>query len=165
MLAVTATADDVRALLATQPDSASLVIANDNAPTQVVLAGYETDIAWAQTAAKAKGWTAVRLPVASAFHSEIVAASSAPLTAYLKTLKIGQPNFPVYANATAQVYSEDVATQLGDQVQQVVRFREMIEAMARDGGHPLHRGWSQPRPDGIGREDTRQLGALGSGAG
>ncbi|MCV7218141.1 acyltransferase domain-containing protein, partial [Mycobacterium crocinum] len=133
MLAVTATADDVRALLATQPDSASLVIANDNAPTQVVLAGYETDIAWAQTAAKAKGWTAVRLPVASAFHSEIVAASSAPLTAYLKTLKIGQPNFPVYANATAQVYSEDVATQLGDQVQQVVRFREMIEAMARDG--------------------------------
>ncbi|WP_179474881.1 type I polyketide synthase [Mycolicibacterium vinylchloridicum] len=133
MLAVTATADDVRALLATQPESGSLVIANDNAPTQVVLAGYETDIEWAQTAAKAKGWTAVRLPVASAFHSEIVAASSAPLTAYLKTLKIGQPNFPVYANATAQVYSEDVAVQLGDQVRQVVRFREMIEAMARDG--------------------------------
>ncbi len=133
MLAVSATADDVRALLATQPASGSLVIANDNAPTQVVLAGYETDIVWAQTEAKAKGWTAVRLPVASAFHSEIVAASSAPLTAYLKTLKIGQPNFPVYANATAQVYSEDVAVQLGDQVQQVVRFREMIEAMARDG--------------------------------
>ncbi|ORB47953.1 type I polyketide synthase, partial [Mycolicibacterium rhodesiae] len=133
MLAVSATADDVRALLATQPESGSLVIANDNAPTQVVLAGYETDIAWAQTEAKAKGWTAVRLPVASAFHSEIVAASSAPLTAYLKTLKIGQPNFPVYANATAQVYSEDVVVQLGDQVQQVVRFREMIEAMARDG--------------------------------
>ncbi|WP_183516089.1 type I polyketide synthase, partial [Mycolicibacterium sp. BK607] len=133
MLAVTATVDDVRALLATQPASGSLVVANDNAPTQVVLAGYETDIAWAQTEAKAKGWTAVRLPVASAFHSEIVAASSAPLTAYLKTLKIGQPNFPVYANATAQVYSEDVAVQLGDQVQQVVRFREMIEAMARDG--------------------------------
>ncbi|KAA0107768.1 acyltransferase domain-containing protein, partial [Mycolicibacterium sp. P1-5] len=133
MLAVTATADEVRALLATQPESGSLVIANDNAPTQVVLAGYETDVAWAQTAVKAKGWTAVRLPVASAFHSEIVAASSAPLTAYLKTLKIGQPNFPVYANATARVYTEDVAVQLGDQVQQVVRFREMIEAMARDG--------------------------------
>ncbi|MCX2934113.1 beta-ketoacyl synthase N-terminal-like domain-containing protein, partial [Mycobacterium sp. CVI_P3] len=133
MLAVTATADDVRALLATQPESGSLVIANDNAPTQVVLAGYTSDIEWAQNAAKAKGWGAVRLPVASAFHSEIVAASSAPLTAYLKTLKIGQPNFPVYANATAQVYSEDVAVQLGDQVQQVVRFREMIEAMARDG--------------------------------
>ena len=55
------------------------------------------------------------------------------MTAYLKTLKIGQPNFPVYANATAQQYGENVAEQLGDQVQQVVRFREMIEAMARDG--------------------------------
>ncbi|NTY60064.1 type I polyketide synthase, partial [Mycolicibacterium sphagni] len=132
MLAVSATAEDVRALLDTD-ESGSLVIANDNAPTQVVLAGYDSDIAWAQTAAKEKGWTAVRLPVASAFHSEIVAASSAPLTAYLKTLKIGQPNFPVYANATAQQYGENVAEQLGDQVQQVVRFREMIEAMARDG--------------------------------
>ncbi len=133
MLAVSATADDVRALVASQPDTGSLVVANDNAPTQVVLAGHETDIAWAENAAKAKGWTAVRLPVASAFHSPIVASSCAPLTAYLKTLKIGQPNFPVYANATAQQYGEEVATQLGDQVQQLVRFREMIEAMARDG--------------------------------
>ncbi|MBI3689332.1 MAG: acyltransferase domain-containing protein, partial [Mycolicibacterium aromaticivorans] len=133
MLAVSATADDVRALVASQPDNGSLVVANDNAPTQVVLAGHETDIAWAESAAKAKGWTAVRLPVASAFHSPIVASSCAPLTAYLKTLKIGQPNFPVYANATAQQYGEEVATQLGDQVQQLVRFREMIEAMARDG--------------------------------
>ncbi|WP_432791857.1 SDR family NAD(P)-dependent oxidoreductase [Mycolicibacterium sp. ELW1-p] len=133
MLAVSATADDVRALVASQPDNGSLVVANDNAPTQVVLAGHETDIAWAENAAKAKGWTAVRLPVASAFHSPIVASSCAPLTAYLKTLKIGQPNFPVYANATAQPYGEEVATQLGDQVQQLVRFREMIEAMARDG--------------------------------
>ncbi|BBY59783.1 type I polyketide synthase [Mycolicibacterium sarraceniae] len=133
MLAVSATADEVRALLATQPESGSLVIANDNAPKQVVLAGYDSDIGWAQNAAKAKGWTAVRLPVASAFHSEIVAASSAPLTSYLKTLKIGQPNFPVYANATAQPYGEDVAEQLGNQVAQMVRFREMIETMSRDG--------------------------------
>ncbi|WP_051660158.1 type I polyketide synthase [Mycolicibacterium aromaticivorans] len=133
MLAVSATADDVRALVASQPDNGSLVVANDNAPTQVVLAGHEADIAWAENVAKAKGWTAVRLPVASAFHSPIVASSCAPLTAYLKTLKIGQPNFPVYANATAQQYGEEVATQLGDQVQQLVRFREMIEAMARDG--------------------------------
>ncbi|AQT79157.1 hypothetical protein B1R94_07535 [Mycolicibacterium litorale] len=133
MLAVSATVDEVCALVDSQPESGSLVVANDNAPTQVVLAGHESDIAWAESAAKAKGWTAVRLPVASAFHSPIVAASCAPLTAYLKTLKIGQPNFPVYANATAQPYGDEVATQLGDQVQQLVRFREMIAAMARDG--------------------------------
>ncbi|BBZ77010.1 hypothetical protein MANY_23470 [Mycolicibacterium anyangense] len=134
MLAVTASAADVRALLDAEPQAAAaLVIANDNAPGQVVLAGPDADIAWAQSAAKAAGWTSVRLPVASAFHSPIVAAASEPLTAYLKTMEFGPAQFPVYANATAQTYSDGVAEQLGDQVRQPVRFREMVEAMARDG--------------------------------
>ncbi|MET0937190.1 MAG: beta-ketoacyl synthase N-terminal-like domain-containing protein, partial [Luteibacter sp.] len=134
MLAVTTSAENVRALLDTRPQpSGTLVIANDNAPNQVVLAGHESEIAWAQTAAKSAGWASVRLPVASAFHSAIVAGSSAPLTEHLKTLKLGEPQFPVYANTTAQAYGEDVAEQLGDQVRQPVRFREMIETMARDG--------------------------------
>ena len=134
MLAVTASAEDVRGMLDTEPQrAAALVIANDNAPRQVVLAGHEADIAWAATAAKSAGWTAVRLPVASAFHSSIVAASSAPLTEYLTKIEFGQPRFPVYANVTTQPYGDDIAAQLGDQVRQPVRFREMIEAMARDG--------------------------------
>ncbi len=134
MLAIAASAADVRALLDAQPEAAgSLVIANDNAPKQVVLAGPASDIAWAETAAKAAGWTARRLPVASAFHSPIVAASSAPLAEYLKTLKLGEPNLAVYANATAQPYGKQVAQQLADQVRQPVKFREMIETMARDG--------------------------------
>ena len=134
MLAIAASAEDVRALLDSQPQSAgSLVMANDNAPQQVVLAGHASDIAWAEAAAKSARWTSRRLPVASAFHSSIVDASSEPLATYLKTLKLGQAGFPVYANATAQPYGEQVADQLADQVRQPVKFREMIEAMARDG--------------------------------
>ncbi len=134
MLAITAGADDVRSLLDSDPQHAgALVIANDNAPRQVVLAGHAADIAWAEGAAKSAGWSSVRLPVASAFHSPVVAASSAPFTDYLKTLELGQPRFPVYANTTAQPYGESPAGQLGDQVAQPVRFREMIEAMARAG--------------------------------
>ncbi|AQA05193.1 hypothetical protein BVC93_25450 [Mycobacterium sp. MS1601] len=134
MLAVTAGAEAVRALLDSKPqDVGTLVIANDNAPTQVVVAGYQSDIGWVEAAAKAAGLTTVRLPVASAFHSPIVAASSAPLTAYLNTLDLGQARFPVYSNATAQIYGDSVAGQLGDQVRQSVRFREMIETMAHDG--------------------------------
>ena len=134
MLAIAASAEDVRALLDSQPQSAgSLVMANDNAPQQVVLAGHASDIAWAEAAAKSAHWTSRRLPVASAFHSSIVDASSEPLATYLKTLKLGQAGFPVYANATAQPYGEQVADQLADQVRQPVKFREMIEAMARDG--------------------------------
>src|SRR5262249_44457544 len=109
MLAIAASAEDVRALLEWQPQSAeSLVIANDNAPKQVVLAGHASEVAWAEAAAKSAGWTSRRLPVASAFHSPVVAASSAPLAKYLKTLKLGQASFPVYANATAQPYGEQV---------------------------------------------------------
>ncbi|MGY4711373.1 SDR family NAD(P)-dependent oxidoreductase [Mycolicibacterium sp. CBM1] len=134
MLAVSAGADDVQALLDSHPEAAAaLVIANDNAPGQVVLAGPAADIAWAETAVKSAGWTSVRLPVASAFHSPIVAAASEPLTAFLETMEFGQARFPVYANATAQVYGDRVAEQLGDQVRRPVHFREMIEAMARDG--------------------------------
>ncbi len=133
MLAIAASAEDVRRLLDSLPESTgSLVIANDNAPNQVVLAGLAPDIARAETAAKSAGWTSRRLPVASAFHSEVVASSSAPLGEYLKTLKLGEPNFPVYANTTAQPYGQQVVQQLADQVRQPVKFREMIEAMAHD---------------------------------
>ncbi|MFY1621171.1 beta-ketoacyl synthase N-terminal-like domain-containing protein, partial [Micromonospora sp. WMMD736] len=134
MLAVATSAENVCRLLDSNPDTPeSLVIANDNAPAQVVLAGYASDITWAEGEAKSAGWTSRRLPVASAFHSPIVASSSEPLADYLKSLKLKEANFPVYANATAQVYGEQVEVQLADQVRQSVKFREMIEAMARDG--------------------------------
>ncbi|MGQ9408336.1 beta-ketoacyl synthase N-terminal-like domain-containing protein [Mycolicibacterium gilvum] len=134
MLAIVAGADDVRALLNSRPDTVgTLVIANDNAPNQVVVAGHAADIAWAETTAKAAGFSSRRLPVASAFHSEIVASSSAPLGEYLETLTLGESRFPVYANTTAQPYGPQIVDQLADQVRQPVRFREMIEAMARDG--------------------------------
>ena len=134
MLAVTAGVEEVRTLLDAQPElGASLVIANDNAPQQVVLAGDASDIERAQAATKSAGWSSSRLPVASAFHSPVVAASCAPLAAYLKTMELGPARFAVYANATAQPYGHDVADQLADQVQRTVRFREMVEAMARDG--------------------------------
>ncbi|ORV80403.1 hypothetical protein AWC07_21340 [Mycobacterium gastri] len=134
MLAITASGRDVRALLDSLPQhDGKLVIANDNAPDQVVLAGSESDIERAQDAARSAGWTSVRLPVASAFHSPIVAAAAEPFSAFLKTIDLGGFRFPVYANATAQPYGGQVADQLGDQVRQPVRFREMIEAMARDG--------------------------------
>ncbi|HTM83664.1 MAG TPA: phosphopantetheine-binding protein, partial [Mycobacterium sp.] len=134
MLAIAVGAADVRELLGREPELAeSLVIANDNAPHQVVLAGPGPDIARAAIATKAAGWTSLRLPVATAFHSRLVADSRDPFAAHLQTLSLQQPNFPVYANATAQPYGAHAADQLADQLGQPVRFREMIETMARDG--------------------------------
>src|SRR5690554_2438532 len=107
------------------------------------MAGNRTDISWVETAARAEGLTTVRLPVASAFHSPIVASSSAPLTEYLTSLALGAAAFPVYANATAQPYGQSVADQLGDQVRQPVRFREMIVFFSSRRRHTrCGRDWS-----------------------
>jgi len=132
MLAVAASASDVAAFLAGHP-ALALVIANDNAPDQIVLAGESVDIVAAEALFKAARVTAFRLPVASAFHSPIVASSVAPFAVYLKTVKIAKGAGPVYANATAAPYGRGPAAQLADQLQRPVRFREMIQAMAAAG--------------------------------
>ena len=134
MLAVAASAADVTAFLADHAAlAAALVIANDNAPGQIVLAGERADIVAAEALFKAARITAFRLPVASAFHSPIVASSCAPFASYLKDVKFAKTSGPVYANATAKPYGRGPAAQLADQLQRPVRFREMIRAMADDG--------------------------------
>lgn len=134
MLALACSATAVEGLFAKEPElRAVLVVANDNSPGQVVLSGATSDIQRAEALAKDARITAFRLPVASAFHSPIVADSCEPFEAHLKTLKLGRAAFPVYANATARPYARGVAHQLAEQLGKPVRFREMIEAMAHDG--------------------------------
>lgn len=134
MLAVAASAQEVSDFLADHATlAAALVIANDNAPGQVVLAGATEDVAAAEKLLKEKRITAFRLPVASAFHSPIVASSCAPFAACLKGFKFAKATGAVYANATAAPYGRGVAAQLADQLRQPVRFREMIRSMADDG--------------------------------
>ncbi len=134
MLAVAGGAAQIEALLAREPGLAGEVaLANDNAPLQVVLSGSVEAIEHAEAIMKAERITAFRLPVASAFHSPIVAASCEPFAAFLKPIKFGKPKGTVYANATAKPYGKSAGAQLADQLKSPVRFREMIEAMADDG--------------------------------
>ena len=108
MLAIIAGADEVRALLDAQPETdGTLVIANDNGPRQVVVAGHIAEIENVERAAGEAGLRTKRLTVASAFHSPIVAESSAPFAEYLNTLPLGESHLTVYANATAQPYGDD----------------------------------------------------------
>jgi acyl transferase domain-containing protein/acyl carrier protein/NADP-dependent 3-hydroxy acid dehydrogenase YdfG len=134
MLAVAANVEEVQAFLAGHATRAdTLVIANDNAPGQVVVAGESADIDAAEALFKTARITAFRLKVASAFHSSIVASSVAPFAAFLKSVKFSKGAGVVYANATAAPYGRGPAAQLADQLQRPVRFREMILAMAADG--------------------------------
>jgi acyl carrier protein/NADP-dependent 3-hydroxy acid dehydrogenase YdfG len=124
----------VEALLLQEPTLAgSVTLANDNAPFQVVLSGSIEGIERAEALMKASRLTTFRLPVASAFHSHIVAASCEPFAEYLKSIKFSKSKGVVYSNATANPYGRNVSAQLADQLQRPVRFREMIETMAGDG--------------------------------
>ena len=133
MTAVTCSISEVRSLLNGFGDS--VVVANHNAPAQCVLSGDTKAIAQIEEALAGKGITARRLAVATAFHSPLVASSSAPFHEYLSQSDIGAPKIDVYG-ANAAVYPRDANTvreRLAAQIAEPVRFLEQIEAMYAQG--------------------------------
>ena len=132
MAAVVASAEQVRELLG----DADVVLANDNAPNEVVIAGGVDEMVAARARLKEAGLKTIPLPVASAFHSSIVADSCEPFHDYLGGVAWEDGAVDVFANLTAEPYPADAAEArriLADQLASPVRFREMIEAMYADG--------------------------------
>jgi len=130
MLAVRAGAHELAGILAAHP---GITLANDNGPQQVALSGSTDDIEAVGKALEGRGTTARRLPVASAFHSPIVAPAVAPFEAAIEAAGLAAPDLPVYSNATARPYGRNLSSVLANQIRQPVRFREMVEAMYADG--------------------------------
>lgn len=134
MLAVQTDAETIKPVL--QKVGQGLVLANDNGPDQVVLSGAQEAVEAAKAECDARGLKARMLPVATAFHSEIVAEAVPPFEKLLAKQKLRAPKLDVYANATARKYDAKVAELpafIADQLIQPVRFREQVEAMYADG--------------------------------
>lgn len=114
-----------------------VVLANDNGPRQVVISGPTDAVAQAEAQLKSVGVTARRLPVATAFHSPVVAGSSKPFAEFLASIEFRAGSLPVMSNAEAAPYPvADPAAQralLSSQIASSVRFVEMIEAMYASG--------------------------------
>ncbi len=134
MLAVAASFDEVSK--AVSQEGLDLVIANRNAPAQNVLSGASAEIEKAQKVLAARGFKVVRLPVAAAFHSVLVAPALAPFGAALEKLAFAKSSIPVYANSTGEPYPEGAPQArevLAQQLAKPVEFVKLIEAMRRDG--------------------------------
>ncbi|HUP23082.1 MAG TPA: SDR family NAD(P)-dependent oxidoreductase [Thermoanaerobaculia bacterium] len=134
MTAVSASLERVRELLDTQPSE--VVIANHNHPEQVVLSGPVAAIEEIELRLEAQRIATKRLPVATAFHSPLVAPASLAFGEYLSTLELSATRKPVYSNTTAGASPSSpdaLRAQLADQLAQPVRYVEMIEAMYADG--------------------------------
>ena len=134
MLAVTATVEVLRPKLEAYGED--VVIANHNAPEQVVLSGPTAAIDAVEAKLKADGLRATRLSVATAFHSKVVSASTVPFKEFLADIAFTAPSVPVYANSEAAPYPADPAAAraiLGQQIAEPVRFVEQVRAMHAAG--------------------------------
>jgi [acyl-carrier-protein] S-malonyltransferase len=108
-------------------------VANDNAPTQVVLSGARAALDAAVEEAKALGAKrAIPLNVAGAYHSSLMRPAGEALAAELERAAVQAPKVPVVSNVTADLHGDDPATLrrlLVEQVSATVRWRESMARM------------------------------------
>jgi [acyl-carrier-protein] S-malonyltransferase len=105
------------------------VIANDNAPGQVVLSGHKAAIDRAADIAKAKGVKrAIPLSVSAPFHCALMQPAADAMRDALAKVTIRPPAVPVLANVTAQESAEPetIRRLLVEQVTSRVRWRESM---------------------------------------
>ena len=112
------------------------VVANLNAPGQVVVSGDLLTLAAAEEAAKALGVRRpFRLDVAGAFHSPLMEPGARRLARTLEGVEVRAPRFPVWSNVTgaATLDSAEIRKNLIAQVTNPVRFLACVRS-ARDAG-------------------------------
>jgi malonyl CoA-acyl carrier protein transacylase len=118
-------ARDVRALA----ERLNLVVANDNAPGQLVLSGALDAVLAAEDSARDEtGARARRLDVTGAFHSPLMEPAAARLRAALEATPISEPQIPVYSNGSAAPFV-DIRRELAENLLRPVRWRETLLAM------------------------------------
>jgi [acyl-carrier-protein] S-malonyltransferase len=106
-----------------------LVVANDNAPGQLVLSGPVDAIAEADDVARDEtGARARRLDVTGAFHSPLMEPAAERLRAALEATSIGELSIPVYSNGSAAPFV-DVRRELAENLLRPVRWRETLLAL------------------------------------
>ncbi len=137
MMALMGVGDDVAEEVAEirRQEGGRLVVANLNAPGQVVMAGGASDLDWLEERGRSLGIRRmVRLPVAGAFHSGFMASAARKVEEALVGLRSRPARFPVYANVSGEpIESARISETLVTQVSSPVRFADSLSAMARQG--------------------------------
>ena len=106
-----------------------LVVANDNAPGQLVFSGPVDAVAEAEDLARDEtGARARRLDVTGAFHSLLMEPAAERLRAALEATPIASPQIPVYSNGSAAPFV-DVRRELAENLLRPVRWRETLLAL------------------------------------
>jgi len=132
-----------------------VVLANDNAPGQIVLAGGLERLRVASLQARDQGMRSIFLDVAGAFHTPAMSDAVEPFRAALDRVELRAPAIPVISSSTARPF-RDVRAELAAAIVLPVRWRETMLALAALGadtfidagpGHVLARLVARNLPD------------------
>jgi len=114
-----------------------VIIANENSPTQVVLAGPTEAVARAEQVLGDAGFKVTRLSVSAAFHTPLVEHASKPFGEAVNQEKFLKARIPVYSNTTGKPYpagAQKAREILSNHILHPVIFRTQIEEIYAQGG-------------------------------
>ena len=128
--------EDAEALCAEARGADELVVANLNSPAQSVVSGDTAAVDRLESLAKERRVRAVRLPVAGAFHSELMRSAAEPVLEMRDQVDVRDPAIPVAENVTGELVTdasrlrELVGMQVVSPVRWEVGIRNLIAAGA-----------------------------------
>jgi [acyl-carrier-protein] S-malonyltransferase len=120
----------------THPGQGRVVVANYNAPGQIVISGEQRALSLASELAKARGAKRViPLAVSGAFHSPVMQPAADALTQTLATISLHNAFTPIIGNihATPLTEVDDLRTELAQQVATSVQWSRSIEYLVNAG--------------------------------
>jgi [acyl-carrier-protein] S-malonyltransferase len=121
---------------ATHPGAGRVVVANDNAPGQIVLSGARDALDRAVELARARGARrVVPLAVSGAFHSPVMAPAADGLAHAVAAAPLGAAAIPIVSNITATPLTlvTDLRSELAHQIESPVQWTRSVEFLAAQG--------------------------------
>ncbi len=127
--------DDAEALCAEVRGDDELVVANQNSPAQSVVSGDVAAVERLEDVAKGRKVRAVRLPVAGAFHSELMRPAAGPVLDALAEIEVRDPTIPVAENVTGELVTDAARLRdlVGRQVMSPVRWETSVRNLIAAG--------------------------------
>lgn len=117
-------------------DEQQVVLANLNAPRQVVISGASAAVLSVAERARTDRHTVTMLPVSGAFHSPLMRPARAQLEQAIATTAFAPPGLAVYANLDGRPYPDEpaaIARRLVEHLEQPVAFVAQVEALYASG--------------------------------
>jgi [acyl-carrier-protein] S-malonyltransferase len=118
------------------PGAGHVVVANDNAPGQIVISGSRRALETAMEMAKARGAKrVVPLAVSGAFHSPVMAPAADGLARAVDAAPLRDATIPIVSNITATAISAaaDLRDELSRQIVSPVQWTRSIAWLAEQG--------------------------------